>query len=101
MPGDKDETPAVRYGVRHEVRRQILRALRDQADGEVFSPRRLAVRFAMPLSNVNYHVQILTECGMVRLADRQPGCGSIEIFYEVTELVEHPVAGAALATEPD
>jgi hypothetical protein len=55
----------------------------------------------MPLSNVNYHVQILTECGMVRLADRQPGCGSIEIFYEVTELVEHPVAGAALATEPD
>jgi DNA-binding transcriptional ArsR family regulator len=96
-----DETQVVLIAVRHVTRRRILRAMIDQPEDAPLSARGLSDRFAMPLSNVNYHVQFLRRCGAIRLAGTRKVRGSIEHFYEPTDLADHPVARAALAAEPD
>lgn len=64
--------------LRHPSRRRVLR---EMAEGEAISPRDLARRLQLPLSNVSYHVRVLAECGAVKLVATQPVRGSIQHFY--------------------
>jgi DNA-binding transcriptional ArsR family regulator len=73
-PDDNDLLTALR----HPLRRRILREL---ADGEARSPRELAAALRQPLSNVSYHVRVLTERGATILVGTKPSRGSVEHFY--------------------
>ncbi len=73
-PGDDDLLSALR----HPLRRRILRLL---ADGEAWSPRRMAAALRQPLSNVSYHVRVLAERSAITLVETRPSRGSVEHFY--------------------
>jgi DNA-binding transcriptional ArsR family regulator len=64
--------------LRHPLRRRILR---EMADGEAISPRRLSTVLQQPLSNVSYHVRVLAECDAVTLVRTAPSRGSVQHFY--------------------
>jgi DNA-binding transcriptional ArsR family regulator len=64
--------------LRHPLRRRILR---EMADGEPISPRELSTLLLMPLSNVSYHVRVLSDCGAVTLVETKPARGSMQHFY--------------------
>ncbi|MBS1885993.1 MAG: helix-turn-helix transcriptional regulator [Actinobacteria bacterium] len=83
--------------LRHELRRQILRAMFEE--GAAISPRRLSEVLKEPLSNVSYHVRVLADHGAVALVDQKPVRGSMQHFYSPT--VEEPWALAVLGVDPD
>jgi DNA-binding transcriptional ArsR family regulator len=97
--GGEDDAQGVLIALRRPIRRRIMRALVDQPEATPLSPKQLANRFDMPLSNVGWHVRVLVERKMIRLVDEQPSSGSIEHFYAPTELADHPISRAALAAE--
>jgi DNA-binding transcriptional ArsR family regulator len=84
---DQPEDNDLLTALRHPLRRRILREL---ADGEVRSPRELAAALRHPLSNVSYHVRVLTERGATILVGTEPSRGSVEHFYR--SVVEAPWA---------
>jgi hypothetical protein len=59
----------------------------------------LADNLKTPLSNLSYHARVLVECDMLDLVDTRPRRGSIQHFYEPSELVEHPMVKAALGLD--
>lgn len=77
--------------LRHPLRRRILR---EMADGKVISPRELATELQQPLSNVSYHVRVLTKRGAVTLVKTKPARGSVQHFYR--SAVEAPWARQVL-----
>ncbi len=85
-PGKPDDNDLL-IALRHPLRRRILREL---ADGEAHSPRELAAALRRPLSNVSYHVRVLTERGATILVGTEPSRGSVEHFYR--SAVEAPWA---------
>lgn len=64
------------------------------ADGKVISPRELSSELQQPLSNVSYHVRVLTKRGAVALVKTKPARGSVQHFYRST--VETPWARQVL-----
>lgn len=68
------------------LRKQLLR-LYLQADG-MRSPKELTIPTNSGISNVGYHVRVLAEYKAIELVDTQPRRGSVEHFYEATDLVD-------------
>jgi DNA-binding transcriptional ArsR family regulator len=77
-PLDRSDDNDLLIALRHPLRRRILQAM---ADGEVVSPRELALALRQPLSNVSYHVRVLAGCGAVTLVCTKPVRGSVQHFY--------------------
>lgn len=63
----------------HPLRIQILQILGDGPS----SPKRIADLLEQPLSNVSYHVRVLSKCNCVQLVDTRPARGAVEHIYEV------------------
>jgi DNA-binding transcriptional ArsR family regulator len=91
---DKDATDNLLAALRHPVRREML--LRAAEQDEPISPRDLAGQLGMPLSNVSYHARVLVQCEMLKLVETKPKRGSIQHFYEPSEMIDHPMVQAAL-----
>jgi len=87
--------------LQHPLRKRLLR-LYVESDGTL-SPKELTFFANEPkIVNVGYHVRVLAEKGAVELVETQPRRGSVEHFYEATDLVDEvPWGRAALgvATE--
>ncbi len=64
--------------LRHPLRREILRLM---SDGREASPSELAEELDQILSNVAYHVRVLTECGALKPARRKKVRGATQHFY--------------------
>lgn len=78
---DRSDDNDLLVALRHPLRRRILQAM---ADGEVVSPRELALTLRQPLSNVSYHVRVLADCAAVTLVCTKPVRGSVQHFYRST-----------------
>jgi len=87
--------------LQHPLRKRLLRFY-VEADGTL-SPKELTVLADDPkISNIGYHVRVLAEKGAVELVETQPRRGSVEHFYEATDLVDEvPWGRAALGTPED
>jgi DNA-binding transcriptional ArsR family regulator len=85
--------------IQHPLRKRLLRFY-VEAKGTV-SPKELTLLANDPkISNVGYHVRVLAEKGAVELVETQPRRGSVEHFYEATNLVDEvPWGRAALGAE--
>ena len=83
-PSGKEEVMMFLLG--NPLRKQLLR-LYLQADG-MRSPKELTVPTNSVISNVGYHVRVLAEYKAIELVDTQPRRGSVEHFYEATDLVD-------------
>lgn len=94
---EQDAREKLLVALRHPMRREMLERVVQQ-DGPV-SPKELAGHLGMPLSNVSYHARVLVECDVLDLVDTKPRRGSIQHFYEPSELVEHPMVKAALGMD--
>jgi DNA-binding transcriptional ArsR family regulator len=94
---DQEAIEKLLVALRHPIRRRVL--LETRGGEEPMSPKGMAAQLRMPVSNVSYHVRVLAECGALRLVGTQPKRGSMQHFYEVSELLGHPLAKAALGLE--
>ncbi|HEU5062451.1 MAG TPA: hypothetical protein VFT79_04775 [Solirubrobacterales bacterium] len=85
--------------LQHPLRKRLLRFY-VEAEGTL-SPKELTVLANNPkISNVGYHVRVLAEKRAVELVETQPRRGSVEHFYEATDLVDEvPWGRAALGIE--
>ena len=80
--------------LQHPLRKRLLR-LYVEAEGTL-SPKELTLLANDPkISNVGYHVRVLAEKGAVELVETQPRRGSVEHFYEATDLVDEVPWGRA------
>jgi hypothetical protein len=48
---------------------------------DVLSPREIASEFDLPVSNVAYHVRVLSDCAAVTLVRVKPVRGAVKHFY--------------------
>jgi DNA-binding transcriptional ArsR family regulator len=85
--------------LQHPLRKRLLRFY-VEAEGTL-SPKELTLLANDPkISNVGYHVRVLAEKGAVELIKTQPRRGSVEHFYEATNLVDEvPWGRAALGVD--
>lgn len=67
--------------LQHTLRRRILRQMLGE---ESISPREVADKLDLPLSNVSYHIRVLAECAAVSLVDTKQVRGSVQHFYCTT-----------------
>jgi DNA-binding transcriptional ArsR family regulator len=80
--------------LQHPLRKRLLRFY-VEAEGAL-SPKELTLLANNPkISNVGYHVRVLVEKGAVELVETQPRRGSVEHFYEATDLVDEVPWGRA------
>lgn len=89
-----DEGEGLLVALRHPLGREILRTMLGRRK---ISPREVADVLSDPLSNVNYHVRVLVECGVTELVDEAPVRGSVQHFYRAN--IDEPWALAALGVE--
>jgi DNA-binding transcriptional ArsR family regulator len=75
------DTAQLIMALNHPLRRQILRIFRQEEEA---SATALCQRFEMPLSNISYHVKVLAELKVLRLAHTRKVRGAKERFYRVT-----------------
>jgi DNA-binding transcriptional ArsR family regulator len=75
-------------GLSHPVRAECLTALAER----VASPRQLAEALNEDLSNVSYHVRVLSELGLIDLVKEEPVRGAVAHFYKA---VERPLVSAS------
>jgi DNA-binding transcriptional ArsR family regulator len=68
-------------GLSHPVRHQCLTVLAER----VASPRELAEVLDEDLSNVSYHVRVLSEHGLIELVKEEPVRGAVAHFYKAVE----------------
>ncbi|MGE5335875.1 MAG: helix-turn-helix domain-containing protein [Nitrososphaerota archaeon] len=68
-------------GVSHPLRAECLTILSDR----VASPREIAEALDEDLSNVSYHVRVLSELGLIELIREEPVRGAVAHFYKATE----------------
>lgn len=90
--GRKELDKAQRYreGIRHPVRRQIIRMV--VKEQEALSPSKTAARLDVHLSVVSYHYRELVKAGVLRLAFTRPRRGAAEHFYRPVEAaIKHPI----------
>lgn len=69
----------------HPLRRLLLRLC--LKEGERLSPKELALVMKQSLSTVAYHARKLKELGALELVHQEPVRGTVEHFYEPTDLV--------------
>ena len=93
---DRSDDNDLLVALRHPLRREILRAMEGE---EEISPRQLAASLDQPLSNVSYHVRVLSQCAAVSLVRTKPVRGSMQHFYRAT--VEEPWARKVLGLDGD
>jgi DNA-binding transcriptional ArsR family regulator len=67
------------HALGHEIRVEILEAL---LKGPA-SPNQISKRTGRPISNIDYHVKVLKECGSLELDAERPARGAIEHFYRL------------------
>ncbi|HEU4707346.1 MAG TPA: winged helix-turn-helix domain-containing protein [Solirubrobacterales bacterium] len=79
-------------GLSHRVRAECLTLLSER----VASPRELAETLDEDLSNVSYHVRVLSELGLIELVKEEPVRGAVAHFYKA---VERPLFSAAEAEQ--
>lgn len=68
-------------GLNHPVRSECLTVLAER----VASPRELAEALDEDLSNVSYHVRVLSELGLIELVREEPVRGAVAHFYRAVE----------------
>jgi DNA-binding transcriptional ArsR family regulator len=101
---DKSEDQAAQElifkALSHRLRRRIMDAFLEHESKEL-SPKDLANRFRLPLSNVGYHVRVLERCNAITLVRTEPMRGSVKHFYVPTkEFRNSPWVLEALAKVP-
>lgn len=74
-------------GLSHPIRVECLTLLAEQ----VASPRELAEALDEDLSNVSYHIRVLSELGLIELIREEPVRGAVAHFYKA---VERPMVSA-------
>ena len=90
----RDREGALLSILQHPLRKRLLRFY-VEAEGTL-SPKELTLLANDPkIANVGYHVRVLAEKGAVELAETQPRRGSVEHFYEATDLVDEVPWGRA------
>jgi DNA-binding transcriptional ArsR family regulator len=75
-------------GLSHPLRTKCLTVLAEK----VASPRELSEILDEDLSNVSYHVRVLSELGLIELVSEEPVRGAVAHFYKA---VERPLLSAA------
>ncbi|MFL5898880.1 MAG: helix-turn-helix domain-containing protein [Solirubrobacterales bacterium] len=75
-------------GLSHPLRTECLSVLAER----VASPREIAEFLDDDLSNVSYHVRVLSELGLIELVKEEPVRGAVAHFYKA---VERPLFSAA------
>lgn len=68
-------------GLSHPVRTQCLTVLSDR----VASPREISEILDEDLSNVSYHVRVLSELGLIELVSEEPVRGAVAHYYKAVE----------------
>jgi DNA-binding transcriptional ArsR family regulator len=68
-------------GLSHPLRTECLTILTDR----VASPRQIAEALDEDLSNVSYHVRVLSELGLIELVKEEPVRGAVAHFYKAVE----------------
>jgi len=68
-------------GLSHPVRVECLTVLAER----VASPRELAETLRQDLSNVSYHVRVLSELGLIELVEEEPVRGAVAHYYKAVE----------------
>jgi DNA-binding transcriptional ArsR family regulator len=68
-------------GLSHPVRTECLTVLSDQ----VASPREISEIIEEDLSNVSYHVRVLSELGLIELVGEEPVRGAVAHYYKAVE----------------
>lgn len=68
-------------GLSHPVRVECMTVLAER----VASPRELAEALDEDLSNVSYHVRVLSELGLIELVSEEPVRGAVAHFYKAVE----------------
>ena len=91
VPTDHTDDHDLLVALRHPLRRRILRVM---ADGRAISPRELSNVLGQPLSNVSYHVRVLSARAAINLVKTKPARGSVQHFYR--SAVEAPWARQVL-----
>ncbi|HVL95031.1 MAG TPA: helix-turn-helix domain-containing protein [Solirubrobacteraceae bacterium] len=61
----------------HPLRMKVLSIL----DEGIASPKEIAARLDEPINTVSYHVRVLADLGLIRLAKRTPRRGAVEHHY--------------------
>lgn len=74
----------------HPLRTECLTILSDR----MASPREIAESLDEDLSNVSYHVRVLSELGLIELVGEEPVRGAVAHFYKA---IERPLFSAAEA----
>jgi DNA-binding transcriptional ArsR family regulator len=72
-------------GLNHPLRVECLTLLAER----VASPRELAEALDEDLSNVSYHVRVLSELGLIDLVREEPVRGAVAHFYKAAERPLH------------
>src|SRR4051812_29036343 len=94
---DQEATQNLLVVLRHPMRREVLARLIQGKQPE--SPRQMAEALRTPLSNVSYHVRVMAQHKVLTLVDTRPVRGSLQHFYEASELADHPMVKAALGPD--
>jgi hypothetical protein len=97
MPAKRKPTgreEALIFLLQHPLRKQLLRLCVEAK--EMRSPKELTIPVNRDISIVGYHVRVLAEYGAVELVAEQPRRGSVEHFYEATDLVDEVPWGRAV-----
>lgn len=71
--------PAIAKALSHPLRSHILVTL----GGRVASPKEIARELGLAPRDLDYHVKVLVEVGMIRLVRREQRRGATEHFYEL------------------
>jgi DNA-binding transcriptional ArsR family regulator len=79
-------------GLSHPLRTKCLNVLAER----VASPREIAETLDEDLSNVSYHVRVLSELGLIELVKEEPVRGAVAHFYKA---VERPLFSVAEAEQ--
>jgi len=79
------ETAHLLRALNHPLRRRMLIALEEQ---QIASPVELSQSLGEPLSNVSYHMTVLSKCKAVRLVKTRQVRGALQHFYSRSSLDE-------------
>jgi DNA-binding transcriptional ArsR family regulator len=78
---EKSSQEALLRALNHPVRAKALTVLAEK----IASPGEISERIEIPLSNVSYHMRVLSELGLVEMVEEEPARGSIVHFYRAVE----------------
>src|SRR4051812_18143768 len=79
MPRGRPDADVLK-ALNHPVRREVMSLLAES----IASPRELAERVGIPLTNMSYHVRVLRELGLIKVAEEKRRRGFIEHRYQAS-----------------